>query len=146
MSKCPFDCLVRLNIPNIILLAQTKESPNLRRTLGTKSLGLDDISQTWNVSFALLHNGESENSEILTDNAASDGLSLAFTGSARSVAGVTVGEEESDTSREHLWEDKSQRMFCALALSLCEERSSTYDTLLHGKALLVVAASDAEDL
>jgi hypothetical protein len=128
------------------LFAQTKESPNLRRTLGTKSLGLDDISKTWNGFFALLHDGKSENGEILTDNAASDGLALAFTSSARSVAGVAIGEEESDSSREHLWEDKSQRIFCALALSLDEERSSTYDTLLHRKALLVITASNAEDL
>jgi hypothetical protein len=38
----------------------------------------------------------------LTDDAATNGLALAFTGTTGSVAGVAVGEEELDTSGEHL--------------------------------------------
>lgn len=103
-----------MSIPNVVLLAETKESSDLGSTLGTKSLGLDDIGQAGNIFIALLDNGKSEHSKILTDNAASNGLAFSFTGAARSVAGVAIGEEELNSSRKHLCEDKSQRMFlCA---------------------------------
>jgi hypothetical protein len=88
----------------------------------------------------LLDNRESEDSEILTSDTTTDGLALALTGAARSVTGVAFGEEELDTGGEHLWLQVSAKL---LALS---EGESTYDTLLHGKALLVVATSDADDL
>jgi hypothetical protein len=55
---------------------------------------------------------------------------------------VTFGEEELDTSREHLLTQVSAKY----SLALSRSRISTYDTLLHGKALLVIATSDAEDL
>jgi len=106
---------------DIILLAQTEESSDLGGTLGTEAFGDDHISETWNITFALLDNGKSQDGKILTDNAATDRLALSLAGSSRSVAGVAVGEEKLDTSRKH-------------------------DTLLHGKALLVIAASDAEDV
>ena len=91
-----------LNIPNIILLAQTKESSDLGGSLRTKTLGIDHISETWNIALALLDDGESQDGEILTNDAATDGLAFAFTSAARSVAGVALGEEELDASGEHL--------------------------------------------
>jgi hypothetical protein len=91
---------------DIILLGETKESSDLGSTLGTKTLGVDDVGETWDITLALLDDGQSQNGQILSDNAATDGLALAFTGSAGSVAGVAIGEEELDTGREHL--DKSQ--------------------------------------
>jgi len=106
---------------NIILLGQTEESTNLGGTLGAEALGVDNVGETWDVALALLDNGQSQNRQILSDNAATDRLALAFTGSARSVAGVAFGQEESDTGRKH-------------------------NALLHGKALLVIAAGDAEDI
>jgi len=57
----------------------------------------------------------------LTDNAATDRLSLALASSSRSVTGVAIGEEESDTGWEH-------------------------NTLLHRKALLVIATGDADNV
>jgi len=106
---------------NVVLLGQAEESSDLGSTLGTKSLGVDNVGETGDVTLALLDDRQGQHGEILTDNAATDGLALAFPGSSRSVAGVAVGEEELDTGREH-------------------------NTLLHGKALLVIATGDAEDV
>ena len=84
------------------MLAQTKESSDLGGTLGTESLGIDNISQARDFTFTLLDDGKGQDRKILSNNAATDGLALALTGSSRSVAGVAVGEEEFDTGREHL--------------------------------------------
>jgi len=108
-------------LANIILLGQAKESSNLGGAFGTETLGVDHIGKTWNLTVALLDDGQSEDGKILTNDAATNGLALAFTGSSGSIAGVAVGEEELDTGGEH-------------------------DTLLHGKALLVITASDADDV
>ena len=91
-----------INVPDIILLGKTKEAPDLCRSLRAESLGVDKISQTGDVTVALLHDRESEDGQVLTDDAATDRLPLAFTGSARSVAGVAVGQEQSNTGRQHL--------------------------------------------
>ena len=90
------------DIPNIILLAETKESSNLAGTLGTQSLRNNSVCQARNICFTLLHNREGEDSKIVADNTASNGFALALTGSSGSVAGVAVGEEEFDSSGEHL--------------------------------------------
>lgn len=106
---------------DIVLLAQAEESSDLGSALRSKSLWVDNVGQTGDVGFTLLDNGECKDREIKSNDAASNRLSLALTGSSRSVAGVAFGEEESDTGRDH-------------------------NTLLHGKALLVIASSDAEDI
>lgn len=82
---------------------------------------MDDVGKTWDVTLALLDNGESENGQVHTDDATTDGLSLAFTGAAWAVAGVACAEEEPDTGWVH-------------------------DTLLHWETLLVVATSDLENV
>ena len=133
------------NIPNIILLAETKESSNLAGTLGAQSLRNNSICQAWNVCFTLLHNRESEDSKVIADNAASNGFALALTGSSGSVAGVALGEEEFDSSGEHLC-GRQVSAYVLMRWRFFEGRSCTYDTLLHGKALLVIAACDAQDL
>lgn len=60
------------DIPDIILLGETEESSNLGGTLGTKSLGVDNVGQTWDVAITLLDNGESKNRQVLTNDAATD--------------------------------------------------------------------------
>jgi len=82
---------------------------------------VDSVGETGDVVVALLDDGESEDREVHADDAATDRLSLALTSAAGAVARVAVGKEEPDTSRVH-------------------------DTLLHGEALLVVAAGDLEDV
>lgn len=69
----------------------------------------------------MLDDDQGENGDIRADDAAAHRLALALTGAAGAVAGVAVGEEKADTVGEE-------------------------DALLHGETLLVVAASDAEDI
>jgi len=47
-------------LADIIFLVETKESSDFGSTLRTESLWLNDISQTWDVAFALLDNREGE--------------------------------------------------------------------------------------
>ena len=89
-------------IPNIILLGQAKESSDLGGSLGTEAFGVDHIGEARDITLALLDDRQSQDREILTDDAATDGLALAFTGTTGSVAGVAVGKEELDTSGKHL--------------------------------------------
>jgi hypothetical protein len=59
-------------VPNIILFGQAEESSDLGGTLGTQSFRVDDIGEAGNVIITLLDDGESEDGEILTNNAASN--------------------------------------------------------------------------
>ena len=110
-----------LSFTHIVILAETEELADLGGTLGTQSARLALIGQTRDIRLTLLDNGESENGQVIGDNAATDRLSLALTSSAWAVAAVAVGEEESDTSWVH-------------------------DTLLHRETLLVVATGDLESV
>jgi len=107
--------------PDIIFLAKVEEFSDLRCTLGTEALGVNNIGDAGDVAVALLDDAECEDGQIHGDDATTDGFTLTLTGAAGSVAGVTVREEEADTSGVH-------------------------DSLLHGETLLVVTAGDAEDV
>ncbi len=74
----------------IIFLGETEEAADLGGALWTKTLRVDDIGKTWDIAVALLDDGEGQNGEIHGDNAATDRLALALTGTARSVAGVAI--------------------------------------------------------
>ena len=119
--------LLALDLPpddvlaNIVLLGEVEELADLGRTLGAKALGEDVVGQAGDVVLALLDDNEGEDSDVGADDAAADGLALALTGAAGAVARVPVGEEKADTVGKE-------------------------DALLHGETLLVVAASDAEDV
>jgi len=106
---------------NIVLLVETKELANLGGTLRTKALGVDDVGQARNIVVALLDDRKGKDGEILSNDAATDRLALAFTAAARTVAGMTFREEKSDTGWKH-------------------------NTLLHRETLLVVTTSDTEDI
>lgn len=108
-------------LPHIVLLAKVEELPDLRRPLRAQPLRQHVIRQPRDLFIALLDNDQAEHSDIRADDASPNGLALALAGAAGAVAGVAVGEEEADTVREE-------------------------DALLHGEALLVVAAGDAEDV
>ena len=58
--------------PHIIFLIETEEFADLGGTLGTKTLGLDNIGQARDIVFSLLDDGKGENREVLGDNAAAD--------------------------------------------------------------------------
>ena len=82
---------------------------------------MDDVGDAGEIVVTLLDDGESEYGKIHANDAATDGFTLALTGSARSVAGVSIGEEETDTGWVH-------------------------DSLLHWETLLVVATGNLEDV
>ena len=84
------------------MLGKTKEAANLGGTLGTETLGLDGVGQARDIGLALLDDGQGKDSQVLGDDAATDRLALAFTGTAGAVAGVAFGQEELDSGREHL--------------------------------------------
>lgn len=73
-------------IPNIILLAQSKESSNFGGALWSKSLWVDNVRKTRDVILTLLDDGQSKDREILSNNATTDRFSLSLAGSSRSVA------------------------------------------------------------
>lgn len=106
---------------DVVVFGEVKKFTNLGSTLGTKTTGHGGIGQARNISLADLDDDQREDSQIGGDDAATDTLTLALPGATGTVAGVTLGEEETDT----VWDE---------------------DTLLHGEALLVVAPTDLEDV
>jgi hypothetical protein len=109
------------NSTYIVILAEAEEAADLGGTLGTETLGVDDVGQTGDLALALLDDGESKDGKVHADDATTNGLSLALAATAGSVAGVAFGEEESDTGR-------------------------VQDALLHGETLLVVSTGNAKDV
>jgi hypothetical protein len=106
---------------HIIFLAETEEAADLGGTLGTETLGVDNVGKTGNVSVALLDDAQSKDGEVHADDATADRLPLALSGAAGAVAGVALTEKKAHTGWVH-------------------------NTLLHRETLLVVAAGDAEDV
>lgn len=108
-------------VSDIVLLRQTKELSDVVGSLWTQSLWGGHVGQTFNVSLTLLDNGQSNNRQVLVDNAASDGLSLSLTSSSWSVARVALRQQQSDSG----W---------------------VQHTLLHRETLLVVTTGDFENV
>jgi len=108
-------------LPNIILLPQVEELPNLGSPLRSQSLRQYIIRQTSNFTFTLLHDNQTQHGDIRADDATPDGFALALTRTAGTVAGMAVGEEESDSVGEE-------------------------DTLFHGESLFVITACDADNV
>ena len=106
---------------HIVFLVEPKEPPNLGRPLGPQPLRMHHIRDSGEVILALLDDAERQHRKVHTDDAAAHRLPLALARSSWPVAAVAVGEEQADSRRMH-------------------------DSLLHGKALLVVAACNAEDV
>lgn len=106
---------------HIIFLAETKEAADLGGTLGAQALGVNGVGDTGDVVVALLDDAESKDREIHSDDAATNGLPLALSSAAGTVAGMALGQKKGHTSRMH-------------------------NTLLHGETLLVVASGDLEDV
>lgn len=108
-------------LADIVFLGQVEELANLASTLGTQTAGNGSISQTGQVSIALLDNDQAQDSQVVSDNAATDALALAFTVTASTIAALTLGEEQANTVVQQ-------------------------DTLLHGETLLVVTTGDLENV
>jgi hypothetical protein len=104
-----------------LVVSTYKELADVGSTLGTETLGNADVGKAGDLAFTLLNNDEGKGSNVGTDNATADSLTLSLTGLAGAVARVTLGEQETGTS-------------------------GTEDTLLHGETLLVVSTSDLKDV
>jgi len=106
-------------LPDIVLLGQVEEPPDLGGTLGAETLGEDGVGKTGDLSLALLNDDEGEDSDIGANDATTDRLAATLTVATGTVARVAVGQEELDAVGEE-------------------------DTLLHGETLLVVSTCDTE--
>ena len=107
--------------PDIVFLGEVEESANLGGSLGTEALGQNDVGQSGDLLLTLLDDNEGENGDLGADDAATDGLALALTASARAEAGVAIGKEQTDTVGDE-------------------------NTLLHGETLLVVTTGNSENV
>lgn len=108
-------------VSDVVLLGQAEELSNVAGSLWTQSLWGGGVSQTLDVTVTLLDNRQSKDSQVLADNATSDGLSLTLTSSSWSVTRVALGQQQLDSGWVH-------------------------NTLLHWETLLVVTTSDSEDV
>jgi hypothetical protein len=108
-------------LADIIGLVQVEELADVVGTLGSETLGDSSVSKSGNVLLTLLDDNEGEHGQVRGDNAATDGLSLALTSAARTVGGVTLAQEKTDTVGKK-------------------------DTLLHGETLLIVTSGDTENV
>jgi len=118
---CTLDLTPDNVLPDVILLGQVEESPDLGCPLRAKPLREDVFGQAWEGVLALLDDDEGQDGDIGTDNASPDGLALALTSAAGAVARVAVGEEELHSAGKE-------------------------NTLLHRETLLVVATGNAENV
>ena len=104
---------------HIVLLGQAKKLPNLGRPLRPQPLGLHLVRETRNILVTLLDNRQRKHRQIHGHDAPPHTLPLPLSSAARAVTAVSLTEQQPYTSRVHA-------------------------PLLHGKALLVVTAGDAE--
>ena len=73
-------------LANIVLLLVEREGlDDVVSSLGTEAVGTLNIGNTSDLLLTLLNNTEEDGSEVSTDNAATDWLSLALTSAGRSV-------------------------------------------------------------
>lgn len=108
-------------LADVVLLGQAEELSNVVGSLWSQSLWNGLVGEALDFLLALLEDHQAQDGQVWADDASTNGLSLTLAGSARSVAGVALGQQESDTG----W---------------------VQNTLLHWEALLVVAAGDLEDV
>lgn len=108
-------------VSNVVLLGQTEELSDVVGSLWSESLWSLDVGESLDVGVTLLGDDQVKGSNVVTDDATTDGLSLSLTGSSWSVTTDTLDEEELDSAWEH-------------------------NTLLHGETLFIVTSSDLEDV
>jgi hypothetical protein len=106
---------------DIVLLGKIEELSDLVGSLWSKSAWLDLVRESSNLLGALLDDDQVHNREIRTNNATTDGLSLAGTLSSGSEALHVLVEQKSDTS-------------------------VSQNTLHHGETLLVITTTNANDV
>lgn len=96
-------------LADVVLLRQVEELADLGGSLGTKTLGLDGVSQAGDVGLTLLDDDEGEGGDVRADDAAADGLSSALAFATGAVARVALRKEKAGTGGE-----KDTLLHCAL--------------------------------
>jgi hypothetical protein len=138
--------ILGLNFPtdnkfsDIVLLCQIEKLANLARSLGAEAFGLSDVGNSGDLFIALFDNDNGKDSEIGTNDAASDGFAFSFSGTSGSVARVAFGEEETNTGGM----EDTLKFESVVAHKRKNLSAGLY--ILHGEALFVVPASDFEDV
>eukprot|EP00968_Pinguiococcus_pyrenoidosus_P025143 scaffold5532_cov263-Pinguiococcus_pyrenoidosus.AAC.7 len=108
-------------LAHVVLLGQVEELADVVRPLRPEAAGHLVVGEVGDVLRALLDDHQVEHREVAAHDAAAHGLALALAGPALAVAGVALGQQQANpVVGKH--------------------------ALLHGEALLVVAAGDAEDV
>jgi len=108
-------------LSDVLGLAQREELSDLVGSLGSQSSRLDLVGQTGDVLGSLLNDDQVHDRQVGSDDATTDGLSLAGTLSSGSEALHILVEQQSDTSVGQ-------------------------NTLHHGETLLVVTTTNADDV
>jgi hypothetical protein len=128
-SPCPANHAL-LDDSDTIFFLVAEEFSQFAESLGSESSGDVDGGQsfdrkcditTFNFGITFFHDGERQDSDIWSDDAASDGLLLLFSGPSWSVALLSFSHEDAHSAFSE-------------------------DTLPHGETLFVVASSDLEDV
>jgi hypothetical protein len=84
-------------LADIILLGQIKELANVVSSLGTKATGHIVIRQAWDRVGTDLRNDQVEDSNVMSHNASTHALALAFTGTTGAVGLVALLTQQSHT-------------------------------------------------
>lgn len=87
-------------LPDVVVLAQVEEPPDLGGPLGSETLGQNGVGQTGDLVVSLLDDDDREDGNVRVDDATSDRLPLSLAVSSGSVTRVTVSKEESDSVGE----------------------------------------------
>merc|ERR1711963_851466 len=104
-------------VSDIVFLFEVEQLSDFVGSFWSQSSINNGVGQTSNIVVTLSDNAGGQNSQIVVDDATSDGFSLSFTGSFASVAGSAFLHEKSN--------------------SMSDE-----DTLFHGETLFVFASGD----
>jgi len=108
-------------LTDVVVFVQVEQLSDLSGSLRAKTTGNRGVGQTWNIGLSLLDDDEVENGEISVDDAAPDAPPVTLARAARAVAGVLSAQQKTHaTVGQH--------------------------ALHHGESLLVVSASDSEDV
>jgi hypothetical protein len=121
-------------LSHIIFLCQVEEFADFAGAFGTKTFGVSDIGEAREIIVALLYDHHGKNREIGTDDTSSNRFAFTFTGTTGTIARMALGKEKTNTSG----------MENTLRISEIDKKMGGY--VLHGKSLLVISASDFEDV
>lgn len=85
---------VLLHESDSVILLETEQSAETSESLGAETAGDVHVGHSWELGITLLHNRESEDSDVLSDDAASDGLSLSLTSAAWAVPLLILAHQD----------------------------------------------------